>query len=159
MSQTIDAAIPSPASTGATLPGEGDSPTLASSADFDVEVFYDGECPLCMREIRMLMRLDQRRRRRIRFSDISAQGFDASEVGLSWGQLMDKIHGRLPDGSLIEGVEVFRRLYAAVGFRRLVAATRWPGISHLLDAAYRVFARNRLRFTGRCAQGVCVRSN
>ena len=42
------------------------------------EVFYDGECPLCMREIRMLRRMD--RRGRIRFTDIAAPGLDASPL-------------------------------------------------------------------------------
>ncbi len=121
--------------------------------DFDVEVYYDGECPLCMREIRMLRRRDQRQR--IRFTDISAEGFDAGVVGLSWETLMNRIHGRLPDGTLIEGVEVFRRLYAAVGFSRLVALTRVPGIAQLLNLAYKLFAKNRLRLTGRCANGAC----
>ena len=63
---------------------------------------------------------------------------------------MAEIHGRLPDGRWIRGVEVFRRLYAAVGWRRLAAATRWPGVRQALEAAYRLFARNRLRWTGRC---------
>ena len=122
-------------------------------ADFDIEVFYDGACPLCMREIRMLRGRD--RRQRIRFVDIAANGFDAASVGLTWETLMDRIHGRLPDGTLVEGVEVFRRLYAAVGFAPLVALTRLPGIRQLLDVAYHAFARNRLRLTGRCVDGAC----
>lgn len=125
----------------------------SDSADFDVEVFYDGECPLCRREIEMLRGRD--RRGRIRFVDIAAEGFDASSVGVTWATLMARIHGRLPDGTLIEGVEVFRRVYGVLGFPRLVALTRLPGIAQLLDFAYRVFARNRLRLTGRCADGRC----
>lgn len=121
--------------------------------DFDIEVFYDGACPLCMREIRMLQRKD--RRKRIRFVDIAAEGFDAASVGLSWEALMTRIHGRLADGTLVEGVEVFRRLYAAVGFGPLVAMTRAPGVSQLLGVAYATFAKHRLRLTGRCADGVC----
>jgi predicted DCC family thiol-disulfide oxidoreductase YuxK len=124
-----------------------------SAADFDIEVFYDGECPLCMREIRMLQGRD--RRRRIRFVDIAAPGFDAASVGLTWETLMDRIHGRLPDSTLVEGVEVFRRLYAAVGFGPLVALTRLPGVKQLLDVAYHAFAKNRLRLTGRCVDGAC----
>jgi predicted DCC family thiol-disulfide oxidoreductase YuxK len=120
---------------------------------FEVEVFFDGECPLCVREINLLRWLD--RRGRIRFSDIASPTFDTTKVGLSWQVLMDRIHGRLPDGTLIEGVEVFRRLYAAVGFGPLVALTRLPGISHALDWGYRVFAKNRLKWTGRCKDGVC----
>ena len=124
---------------------------------FDVEVYYDGDCPLCMREIRMLRRLD--RHGRIRFTDIADAGFDPKAVGLSFQALMERIHGRLADGTLIEGVEVFRHLYSAVGFRRLVAMTRLPGLSQLLTLAYYVFAKHRLRLTGRCLKvrnGVCT---
>jgi predicted DCC family thiol-disulfide oxidoreductase YuxK len=124
-------------------------------SDFDVEVFHDGDCPLCAREIALLRRLD-RGRGRIRFTDIAAADFDAAAVGTTWRALMDRIHGRLPDGSLIEGVEVFRRLYTAVGFGPLVALTRLPGVSHLIDLAYDRFARNRLRLTGRCDGETCA---
>jgi predicted DCC family thiol-disulfide oxidoreductase YuxK len=120
----------------------------------DIEVFYDGGCPLCAREIRMLRRLD--RGNRIRFVDIAAAGFDAQAVGVPLEALLARIHGRLPDGTLVEGVEVFRRLYGAVGFRRLVAVSRWPGIAALLDFAYRLFARHRQRLTGRCTTETCT---
>jgi predicted DCC family thiol-disulfide oxidoreductase YuxK len=122
-------------------------------ANFDIEVFYDGACPLCLREIRMLRGRD--RRQRIRFVDIAADGFDAASVGLTWDTLMARIHGRLPDGTLVEGVEVFRRLYAAVGFGPVVALTRLPGVKQLLDLAYQAFAKNRLRLTGRCVDRAC----
>ncbi|MCC6900576.1 MAG: DUF393 domain-containing protein [Polyangiaceae bacterium] len=118
-------------------------------ADFDVEVFFDGDCPLCMREIRMLMRLDGKRQR-IRFTDIASPGFDPTSVGMTWDQLMRRIHARLPDGSVIDGVEVFRRLYGAVGFSPLVWLSRAPGIAQALDFGYEKFAANRLRWTGRC---------
>ena len=121
---------------------------------FDVEVFFDGACALCSREINMLRRLD--RSARIRFTDIAAPSFDPRDTGLTWQTLMDRIHGRLPDGTIIEGVEVFRRLYTAVGFGPLVAITRLPIIRQLLDLAYVAFAKNRLKLTGRCdADGVC----
>ena len=129
--------------------------TRTSSLDsgYQVEVFYDGQCPLCMREIRMLRGLD--RDGQIRFTDISAAGFDASSLGLDLSAMMKRIHGRLPNGELIEGVEVFRKLYAAVGFRKLVGLSRAPGLSQALDLAYELFAKNRLRLTGRCETGAC----
>ncbi len=96
----------------------------------------------------MLQRLD--RRRHIRFTDIAAPGFDPATAGLTMAQLMAEIHGRLPSGELVSGVEVFRRLYSAVGFGPIVALTRVPGVRQLLDVGYRVFARNRLKWTGRC---------
>lgn len=124
-----------------------------TSTDWHVEVFYDGDCPLCLREIKLLRWMD--RRKRIRFSDIAKPSFRASDYGKTMQEFMDEIQGRLPDGSWIIGVEVFRRLYTAVGLRPLVALTRIPGISHGLDLGYRVFAKNRLRLTGRCNPGAC----
>lgn len=117
--------------------------------DPDIEVFYDGDCPLCLREINMLRRWD--RRERIRFTDIAADEFSAEEVGIEMPALMSEIHGRLPSGEIIKGVEVFRRLYAAVGMKWAVAVSRWPGVRQLLDVGYRHFARHRLRLTGRCS--------
>lgn len=119
----------------------------------EVEVFYDGDCPLCIREINMLRWLDKKNK--ILFTDIAVKDFDATSTGLTWNELMDRIHGRLPDGKMIEGVEVFRRLYSAVGFEWIVKMTRWPGISHLLDWGYKIFAKNRLKWTGRCSKDSC----
>lgn len=113
-----------------------------------VEVFYDGECPLCLREIRMLQYFD-RKRGLIAFTDIAAPGFYAGVYGKSTAEFMGSIQGRDAQGEWIEGVEVFRQLYDAVGFGFLVRMTRLPGVRTLLDAGYRVFARNRLRLTGR----------
>jgi predicted DCC family thiol-disulfide oxidoreductase YuxK len=115
-----------------------------------IKLLYDGACPLCSREIRFLERRD-RGRGAIRFEDIAAPCFDPRAHGMELRELMARIHGVLPDGSLVEGVEVFRQAYAAVGLGWLVAPTRWPGLRRLADLAYRVFARNRLRWTGRAS--------
>jgi len=120
------------------------------------EVFYDGDCPLCLREIRLLQRLD-RRRERIRFTDITAPDFAAeAQTGLSLEQLMSQIYGRMPDGSLVVGMEVFRQLYGAVGLGFLLAPTGWPVVKPMFDGLYAIFARNRLRLTGRCSTETCA---
>lgn len=123
------------------------------STNYELEVFYDGGCPLCRREIATLKKWD--RRGQILFTDIDAPEFRAETVGKTQTELMELIHGRLPDGAWVTGVEVFRKLYAAAGFGPLVALTRLPGVSHLLDWGYTVFARNRLRVTGRCTDERC----
>lgn len=127
-------------------------------SDWRVEVFFDGECPLCMREVKLLRWLD--RKHRIRFTDITAADFRASEYNKMPTEFMEEIHGRVPGETgqparWIAGVEVFRQLYAAVGFGWAVWLTRLPGVSHSLDAGYRIFARNRLRLTGRCSEEAC----
>ena len=118
-----------------------------------VQVFHDGDCALCNAEINLLKRLD--RRSRIEFTDIAARGFAPEPLGLTMDDLMDRIHGRLSDGSLIEGVDVFRALYSAIGLGPLVAVSRLPLVRHALDWGYRIFAKNRLKWTGRCVDGVC----
>lgn len=121
---------------------------------FEFEVFFDGGCPLCVREIGLLRKWD--RRGVIKFTDIDDAQFQAGDVGKTQEELMAEIHGRLPDGTWVTGVEVFRRLYAAVGLGPLVWITRWPVISQLLGVGYRVFAKNRLWLTGRCDSGNCA---
>lgn len=122
-------------------------------ADWTVQVFFDGDCPLCSREISLLRRLD--RHKRVLFTDIAAKDFDAASLGMSQDMLMDRIHGRLPDGTWIEGVEVFRQLYAAVGLGAIAWVMRLPVITWMLDWSYEIFAKNRLRWTGRCIDETC----
>ncbi|WP_299470226.1 thiol-disulfide oxidoreductase DCC family protein [uncultured Gimesia sp.] len=115
---------------------------------FEIEAFYDAECPLCLREVNMIRRLD--RKHKILFTNIADPKFDAEAYGKTWDQFMNEMHARLPDGSWVTGVEVFRRLYTAAGLGWIVLPTRLPVVSQLLDLTYCFCAKNRLRFTGRC---------
>jgi len=127
---------------------------------WQIKVFYDGACPLCRREAAVWQRLDKGRGR-IALEDISAPGFDAGAYGLSPEAVMGEIHALLSCGAVVRGVEVFRQVYIALGLGWLVAPTRWPGIRTVADRAYRWFARNRLRFTGRatCDEACACGSN
>ncbi len=115
---------------------------------WQIRILYDAECPLCAREGRLLERLDAGRGQ-VDLEDISAPGFDASRYGLDPADLEARLHGVLPDGTIVQGVEVLARAYEAVDLGWLVAPARWPGVRWLLDRAYLWFARNRLRLTGR----------
>jgi predicted DCC family thiol-disulfide oxidoreductase YuxK len=123
----------------------------------EVELFFDGLCPLCSREINLMKRLD--RRGRIRFTDIAAPGFAPPAGGPDAASFMARIHARdLQDGSWIEGVEVFRKTWGALGLRWVMPLTRVWGVRSALDWAYERFAANRLRLTGRCDDDACQRS-
>ncbi len=113
-----------------------------------IELFYDGGCPLCRREINMLRRMD--RQNLILFSNIADSQFDFKSRGKTFDQLMSQVHAQLSDGTWITGVEVFRRLYTAVGYGWLVLPTRLPGVSRIFDILYSVFAKNRLKLGRRC---------
>ncbi len=120
-------------------------------------ILVDGECPLCRREADLLRRMD-RGRGGLRIVDIAAPGFDPGTMGLTLPQVMARIHGVTEDGTIVEGVEVFRRAYDAVGWGWLLAPTGWPGLRWISDRLYRLFAAQRLRLTGRagCAEGRCA---
>ena len=106
------------------------------------EVFFDGQCPICRREIDMIRRKDKQNQ--LILTDIADENFVAQGVSLT--QLMKEIHGRRSDGSYVKGVEVFREIYERIGFGILVKPTRLPVIRHLLDWAYQVFAK--IRYSG-----------
>ena len=73
--------------------------------------------------------------RNLRFVDISSPSFDPTATGKPLDLLMREIHGRRGDGSWMVGVEVFREIYRRMGFRRLVAISRWPLVSRILIRA------------------------
>lgn len=115
---------------------------------WQVEMFHDGDCPLCEREVQMLRRLD-RGRGAIRFTDIASNSFVPEAYGGDRDYFMSRIRARTKDGIWLDGVDVFRALYDAVGFSWAVRASRAPVLRQLLDVAYDQFAKNRLRLTGR----------
>ena len=135
-----------------------ESPTHKNAIrrEFVVEVFYDQDCPLCRREIDFLKRRDTKKL--IEFTDIHKLDF-ATFSEKTHDELMAEIHGRLPDGTWIIGVEVFRRLYDAIGWTWIVSITRWPIIRQLVDFGYKFFAKWRLPLTGgRCNESCEVNS-
>jgi len=104
---------------------------------------YDGECPLCCREVAFLR--SKNRKGALTFEDISAPGFDPAVYGATLEELMGVMHGVFPDGRMIQRVAVFREAYRAVGLGWLLAPTGWPGLRWLSDRGYEWFARNRIR--------------
>ena len=110
------------------------------------EVFFDGQCPLCKREIDMIRRKDKRKR--LKLTDIAASDF-AGVSGKTLPELMKEIHGRNADGNFVTGVEVFRQIYSRLGFGRLVKISRLPILRHAMDVGYRVFAFLRFKHAAR----------
>jgi predicted DCC family thiol-disulfide oxidoreductase YuxK len=87
-------------------------------------MLYDGDCPLCMREVEMLQRRDAGKGA-IDFVDIASPGYSADDnFGVTYEQAMRRIHALLPDGTVVTDVEVFRRLYEAVGLGWIYSVTK-----------------------------------
>ena len=114
-----------------------------------IKLLYDGECPLCVREVNFLQKRD-RGRGLVSFVDIADDDYDPRENGgVDFATAMGRIHAVLADGSVIQNVEVFRRVYEILGIGWIYAATKWPIIGPVVDALYAVWADWRLALTGR----------
>jgi predicted DCC family thiol-disulfide oxidoreductase YuxK len=119
----------------------------------ELTLLYDGACPLCCREVVALRRRDQAHngdRRRLAFVDIDATDYDpAAHAGIDYRQAMGRIHAIDADGEVVRDLAVFREAYALVGLGWLLAPTGWPLLNGPATAAYTLWARWRLRVTGR----------
>jgi predicted DCC family thiol-disulfide oxidoreductase YuxK len=120
-----------------------------SSPSWQIKLLYDGECPLCLREVNFLKRRDAGRGL-VAFVDIADERYTPEDHGgIDFETAMGRIHAVLPDGTVIKNVEVFRRVYETLGMGWVYAATKLPVIGFIVDALYGIWADLRLALTGR----------
>ncbi|MEM9907377.1 MAG: DUF393 domain-containing protein [Cyanobacteria bacterium P01_D01_bin.44] len=128
-----------------TLP-KSSSPALQT---WQIKLLYDGECPLCMREVNFLQKRDAGRGL-VAFVDIADDGYSPeANGGVDFETAMGRIHAVLPDDSVIRDVAVFRRVYEILGMGWLYAPTKWPILGPLANWLYGIWADWRLKLTGR----------
>ncbi|MBP0021383.1 MAG: DUF393 domain-containing protein [Cyanobacteria bacterium SBLK] len=114
-----------------------------------IKLLYDGQCPLCLREVRFLQQRDAGRGWVV-FVDIAREDYNAAQHGnIDFETAMGRIHALLPDGTIVKNVEVFRRTYEILGMGWIYAATRLPLIGAIADRLYGIWADYRLVLTGR----------
>ncbi len=108
-------------------------------------MLYDSLCPLCRWEVRQLRRLD--RAHRLQFEDITAPDFDPTRYGLAMRDVVGTMHGVLPDGTILRGVDVFSRAYRAVGLSFLAWLIEFRLTRPVVKIVYRLFATIRPRLS------------
>jgi 3-demethoxyubiquinol 3-hydroxylase len=108
-------------------------------------VLYDGQCPLCQREIAHVRGLAQRSADAgLCFVDISAQADTASQFSADRAALLARFHVQRADGSRIDGAAAFAAMWARLpGWRWLARFAQLPGMLYVLEVAYRGFLRIR----------------
>jgi predicted DCC family thiol-disulfide oxidoreductase YuxK len=103
-------------------------------------VWFDGACPLCLREIALMRRLD--RAGAIRFIDATDGAVDCP---VDRADLLARFHAR-EDGELLSGAAAFAAMWRAIPLLRplgRVAKHRW--VLAVLEFSYRRFLRLRPR--------------
>ncbi|WP_017298996.1 DCC1-like thiol-disulfide oxidoreductase family protein [Nodosilinea nodulosa] len=125
------------------------TPEAPAATDWKIKLLYDGDCPLCLREVNFLRQKDNGRGLVV-FRDIAAADYRPEDNGgVDFAAAMGRIHAVLPDGTVIKNVEVFRQIYAVLGLGWVYAPTGWPILGPLVDWIYEIWARWRLAVTGR----------
>ena len=125
------------------------APSSSSSSETkatELKVLYDGECPLCVREVNFLKSRNERKR--LEFVDISNDEYD-TPFGIEYEDAMREIHGIYRGAEVIKGVRVFDLAYNAVGLGWVYSFSRIPALLAVADKIYDVWAKYRLEITGR----------
>lgn len=105
-----------------------------------LEVWYDGACPLCTREIALMRRLDWAGR--IRFTDLAADG---AACPIDRAALLARFHAR-ENGVLLSGAAAFAAMWRAVPLLwPLGQAARVPFVLRALEWLYLRFLTLRPR--------------
>jgi predicted DCC family thiol-disulfide oxidoreductase YuxK len=129
----------------------------AATCDWQIKMLFDGQCPLCSREVALLRRRNAKGR--VAFEDIADPSFDPAKYGLTMAQVIGAIKAVRPDGSILTGLDVFVEVYEAVGWTWLARPLRWRLTRPLAQLGYRAFAAIRPKFSGLkahdCAGGTC----
>ncbi|XP_070696301.1 uncharacterized protein [Pempheris klunzingeri] len=130
-----------------------------SSKCADVKVLYDGLCPICVTEIRFLQFLQRNQPEKVDFIDISLPGYDGEKYsGISYEMAMEEMHVIDEKDEVHRGIPAFAVMYGAVGLGWLGRFMMWPPLRPYMDKSYAIFAKNRLKWTGRgeeCSTGRC----
>ncbi|MEM8672303.1 MAG: DUF393 domain-containing protein [Cyanobacteria bacterium P01_G01_bin.67] len=121
----------------------------SAKRSWKIKLLYDGECPLCVKEVNFLTKKDAGQGI-IKFIDISSLDYDPQDNnGIEFATAMGRIHAILADGTIIRDVEVFRQAYESLGMGWIYAITKIPIIGAIADLLYGIWADWRLKITGR----------
>lgn len=109
-------------------------------------LFYDGHCPLCRREIRLLRRLQQGG---LAFTDIHR--LPTTDTSLPAADaLLRRLHLRDSAGHWHRGLEATVRAWSHTRYGFLFRPLLWPGIGRLARLAYVKWADRRYQQRYRC---------
>lgn len=122
--------------------------TILSAMKHQLTVWYDGACPLCLREIALMRRLN--RRDTIEFVDGTRSA--AENCPIDQAQLLERFHAN-EDGKLLSGAEAFAAMWLAIPLLRpLGLLARNRRVLQALELLYTLFLRHRPKLQQRVAR-------
>ena len=98
-----------------------------------VKVWYDSQCPLCIREIDLMRRLDTRGA--IEFIDL----YTAEGCPVDRAELLRRFHAQEAGRPVVSGAAAFAAMWRAIpGLRPFGLIARFPPVLWALEGGYRV---------------------
>jgi predicted DCC family thiol-disulfide oxidoreductase YuxK len=113
-------------------------------------LYYDGKCPLCLREIRALERL---RADRLQLVDVHL--YEPAPGEPTRDSMLLRLHLRTADGRWLSGVDATVKAWSHTRWGFLFRPLRWPLLASLADRAYDYWARRR--YDGLYCDSSCAR--
>ncbi|MEL6567993.1 MAG: DUF393 domain-containing protein [Pseudomonadota bacterium] len=108
--------------------------------DKRLTVWFDGACPLCVREIALMQRLD--RNSAIAFVDVSEGQPESCPIDK--GQLLARFHAQESCKPIVSGAAAFAAMWRAIPILAPFGhLARVPPVLWLLERAYRGFLKIR----------------
>ena len=115
-------------------------------------LYYDGHCPLCLKEVGWLAR-------RARPGDLELVDLHRLEPGREdmpdHQALMAILHAQDADGHWYRGVDATLAAWQAAGVGRWLVWLDWPLIHRVARRVYAWFARHRMTISARLGPRVC----
>lgn len=115
--------------------------SMYAKTKWPLTLYFDGECPLCAREISVLR--GRAAPDRLRFVDISDASFDPKSTGFTFAQMESLLHARFDDGTWVTGLDATLWSWRAAGLGFWAAPLSWRLTRPVLNLGYRLFCRWR----------------
>ncbi|WP_268796420.1 thiol-disulfide oxidoreductase DCC family protein [Pseudomonas huanghezhanensis] len=114
---------------------------MYKNAQWPLMLYFDGECPLCAREIKLLRARSTEDR--LLLVDMSDDGFDAQALGFTVEQMQSALHARFADGRWVTGLDATLWSWRAAGLGKWAAPLSSRALRPLFEIGYRLFCRLR----------------
>ena len=115
-------------------------------------LFYDGNCPICLREIQIL---DRWKDQGLKLVDIHAPEMRSHAGNFTSNELLSVLHLKAAENIWLKGLDATERAWRHTPFGWLFAPLRWPYIQIVADYVYYRWAGRRacrLGYSSSCQQ-------
>lgn len=103
-------------------------------------LFYDGNCPLCAKEITLLRRLKDSS---LELIDIHSHEYGTLTVSKTDIELLSVLHLKQADNTWKTGVDASVTAWSHTSYGWLFLPLRWPLLKPVVDCLYQKWAHNR----------------